>query len=333
MLQLILSSLGLILCFFVLTISGKYLVNISIKLARNIGVSDVIIGTTIMAVTTGAPTLLVSIIAFISHQQDIALGNLIGTNYVNLGLALGIPAFMTTIMVKQEVFEKEIPLYFAITALFTSLIIDKEITRIDGILLIVFLVAAWLVIIQYAFLHKNKDTEEDFKKVIDLKQEAQDKKEVLKQLLELGLLILVLLVASLGISLLTPVFSQVTGISSYLLGMTLVGVGTSIPTIAAGIVAARKGNNDLIVGNVFGGNILNLGLGIGLLAIIHPFSIGTGVVNDTFFVNLYGAIIVILILAEMRLLGKNKTLSRISGIVMVITYLVYTAISIMSATH
>lgn len=333
MLQLILSSLGLILCFFVLTISGKYLVNISIKLARNIGVSDVIIGTTIMAVTTGAPTLLVSIIAFISRQQDIALGNLIGTNYVNLGLALGIPAFMTTIMVKQEVFEKEIPLYFAITALFTSLIIDKEITRIDGILLIVFLVAAWLVIIQYAFLHKNKDTEEDFKKVIDLKQEAQDKKEVLKQLLELGLLILVLLVASLGISLLTPVFSQVTGISSYLLGMTLVGVGTSIPTIAAGIVAARKGNNDLIVGNVFGGNILNLGLGIGLLAIIHPFSIGTGVVNDTFFVNLYGAIIVILILAEMKLLGKNKTLSRISGIVMVITYLVYTAISIISATH
>lgn len=333
MLQFIFSIVGLVLCFAVLTISGKYLVNISIKLARNVGVSDVIIGTTIMAITTGAPTLLVSIIAFISHQQDIALGNLIGTNYVNLGLALGIPAFMTTIMVKQEVFEKEIPLYFAITALFTSLIIDKEITRIDGVLLVVFLIAAWLVIVQYAFLHKNKDTEEDFKKVVDLRHDEQDKKETVKQLLELGLLILVLLVASLGISFLTPIFSQFTGISSYLLGMTLVGVGTSIPTIAASIVAAKKGNNDLIVGNVFGGNILNLGLGVGLLAIIRPFAVEGGVVNDTFFVNLYGAIIVILILAEMRLLGKNKTLSRISGLIMIATYLVYTSISIISSLH
>jgi cation:H+ antiporter len=111
---LLLSTIGLAVCFILLTFSGKYLVNFSIKLARNLGVSDVLIGTTLVALTTGAPTLLVSIMAFIGHQQDIALGNLIGTNYVNLGLALGIPAFMTTIVVKQEVFEKEIPLYLSL---------------------------------------------------------------------------------------------------------------------------------------------------------------------------------------------------------------------------
>lgn len=331
MTQLILSLTGILICLFILTISGKYLVNVSVRLARNLGVSDVIIGTTLVAFMSGAPTLLVSIIAFASNQQDIALGNLIGTNYVNLGLALGIPAFMTTLVIKQEVFEKEIPLYFAFAALFTSLIIDKQLTRSDGIILILFLVAAWLVIIQYAFLHKNKDVENDFKEVIAQEHGRRNVSDVGKEIFHIVLLFTVLLVASFGISILTPVFSQATGISSYLLGLTLVGVGTSIPTITASIVAAKQGNNDLIVGNVFGGNILNLGLGIGLLSILKPFEVQSGVMGDTFFVNLYGAIIVILILSEMKLLGKNKTLSRLSGLIMITTYLVYTAITIVTA--
>jgi len=331
--ELLLSTLGLVICFVILTLCGKYLVNISIKLARNIGVSDVLIGTTLVALMTGAPTLLVSVMAFIGNQQDIALGNLIGTNYVNLGLALGIPAFMTTIMVKQEVFEKEIPLYFAITALFTALIIDQQVSRLDGIILVLFLIAAWVIIIQYGYHHKNKDTDEDFKNVVGLKHQKVDAQDVGKQLLSIAILIFVILVASLGITLLTPVFSQATGISNYLLGLTLVGIGTSIPTIAASIVAAKQGNNDLIVGNVFGGNILNLGLGIGLLAIINPINVPQGVLNDTVFVNIYGAVIVILVLAEMGLFGKMKTLSRLSGIIIVVTYLAYTVYTIVTATR
>ena len=330
---LLLSTLGLIVCFVILTFSGKYLVNISIKLARNIGVSDVLIGTTLVALMTGAPTLLVSIMAFVGNQHDIALGNLIGTNYVNLGLALGIPAFMTTIIVKQEVFEKEIPLYFAITALFTALVIDKEVSRLDGVILLLFLIAAWVVIIQYGFFHKNREVEEDFKKVIDLKTKKPNAQEVGKQLFNISVLILVILIASFGITLLTPIFSQATGISSYILGLTLVGIGTSIPTIVASIVAAKKGNNDLIVGNVFGGNILNIGLGIGLLAIINPINVPQGVLNDTVFVNIYGAVIVILVLAEMRLIGKMKSLSRLSGIIIVVTYLAYTVFTIISTTR
>jgi cation:H+ antiporter len=330
---LLLSTLGLIVCFLILTFCGKYLVNISIKLARNIGVSDVLIGTTLVALMTGAPTLLVSIMAFVGNQHDIALGNLIGTNYVNLGLALGIPAFMTTIMVKQEVFEKEIPLYFAITALFTALIIDKQVSRMDGIILALFLIAAWVVVIQYGYFHKNKEVEEDFKKVVGLRNQKINAQDVGKQLISIALLVLVILIASFGITLLTPIFSQATGISNYILGLTLVGIGTSIPTIVASIVAAKKGNNDLIVGNVFGGNILNLGLGIGLLAIINPINVPQGVINDTVFVNIYGAVIVILVLAEMRLFGKMKTLSRLSGIIIVVTYLAYTVYTIVTATQ
>lgn len=322
---LLLSSLGLILCFGILTICGKALVNISIRLARNIGVSDVIIGTTLAAFVTGAPTLLVSIMAFVNNQPDIALGNLIGTNYVNLGLALGIPAFMTTIIVKQEVFEKEIPLYFAITALFTALIIDKQLTLTDGLILILFLVSAWVIIIQYGFLHKNKEVEEDFKNVVGFKHHKTNTGAVGKELLSIAGLIFMLLVASLGITLLTPMFSEVTGISSYLLGLTLVGIGTSIPTIVASIVAAKTNNNDLIVGNVFGGNVLNLGLGIGVLSVIRQIPVTDGVINDTVFVNIYGAIVVILILAEMKLLGRMKTLSKLSGFIMIFTYLCYTA--------
>lgn len=331
--SLLLSSLGLLGCFVILTLSGKYLVNISIRLAKNLGVSNVIIGTTITALVTGAPTLLVSIMAFVNNQADIALGNLIGTNYVNLGLALGIPAFMTTIMVKQEVFEKEIPLYFAITALFTALILDRTLTITDGVVLILFLISAWVIIIQYGFLHKNKDTEDDFKKVVGLKNHKANINAVGKELITIIVLIFVLLATSLGITLLTPVFSQATGISNYLLGLTLVGVGTSIPTIVASIVAAKTDNNDLIVGNVFGGNILNLGLGIGILATLREIPIGNSLVNDITFVNIYGAVIVILILAEMRLLGRMKTLSRLSGFIMIFTYICYTVFTVYMAVQ
>jgi cation:H+ antiporter len=211
---------------------------------------------------------------------------------------------MTTIIVKQEVFEKEIPLYFAITALFTALIIDRQLTLTDGIILIFFLVSAWVIIIQYGFLHKNKDAEEDFKNVVGFKDHKVNVKTVGKELFSIAFLLFLLLISSLGVTLLTPILSEITGLSNYLLGLTLVGVGTSIPTIVASIVAAKTNNNDLIVGNVFGGNVLNLGLGIGILSVIRQIPVSDGVINDTVFVNIYGAIIVILVLAEMNYLAE-----------------------------
>lgn len=328
MVQLFFLLIGITVCLVILALSGKYLVNVSVKLARTIGISDVIIGTTLVALMTGAPTLLVSIIAFRNGQLDMALGNLIGTNYVNLGLALGIPAFMTTIMVKQEVFEKEIPLYFAITALFTSLVIDRNIDRQDGIILVLFLIAAWIILIQYAFIHKTKKTESEFTELIEQKNTHRSINDIGKELLEIIGLFTLLLLGSFGISMLTPSLSAQTGISTYILGLTLVGIGTSIPTVIASISAAKHGNNDIIVGNVFGGNILNIGLGIGVLSIIKPFSIGNNIVNDVFFINLYGAIIVILILAEMKLLGKSKTLSKLSGLIMISVYILYTILTV-----
>jgi len=321
MLNTIFVFTGLIICLIILFFSGKSLVKLSVEIARKLGVSDVFIGTTLIALTTGIPTLLVSLLTFLTKQPDVALGNLIGTNYVNIGLALGIPAFLTTILVKKEVFEKEIPLYFSLMALFTSFILDGNLSKFEGILLLIFLLAAWGIIIQYGI--------SSHKKLIIQKNEVQEKTKITtKEILSVLLIFLIILVSSLGISFFTPIFAMYTGINSYILGLTLIGVGTSVPTIAAGIVAAKDGNTDIIVGNVFGGNILNITLGIGLLAIIKPIQISSLAINDLLFVNIYGAIIVILILAEMRFLGKNKTLSRISGLIMIITYLGYLAITI-----
>lgn len=312
---------GTIVCLIVLFFSGKFLVKLSIDIAQKLGVSNVFIGTTLIALTTGIPTLLVSLIAFLTKQTDVALGNLIGTNYVNIGLALGIPAFLTTILVKKEVFEKEIPLYFSLMALFTSFILDGNLSKFEGILLLIFLLAAWSIIIQYGISsHKEMTIQE-----IEILERT---KVAPKKILSVFVIFSVILAASLGISYLAPLLSIYTGINSYILGLTLIGVGTSIPTITAGIVAAKQGNTDIIVGNVFGGNILNITLGIGLLAIIKPIQISSLAINDLLFVNIYGAIIVILILAEMRFLGKNKTLSQISGLIMIITYLGYLAFTI-----
>ncbi len=321
MLSTIFVFVGIAICLVVLFFSGKSLVKISTNIARKLGVSDVFIGTTLVALTTGIPTLLVSLIAFLTNQTDIALGNLIGTNYVNIGLALGIPAFLTTIIVKKEVFEKEIPLYFSLMALFTSFILDGNLSKLEGILLLIFLLAAWGIIIQYG-ISSHKELEQQEAKTLE--KTKVNSKEILSVLF----IFLIIFASSLGISFLTPLFAQYTGTNSYILGLTLIGIGTSIPTITAGIIAAKAGNTDIIVGNVFGGNILNVTLGIGLLAIIKPLQINSLAINDLLFVNIYGAIIVILILAEMRFLGKNKTLSQISGLIMIITNLVYLDITI-----
>lgn len=324
---LIISIIITILSLFFLIKGADWLLDGAIYIARKRKISALVIGSTIVAVGTVLPTIAVNLalLLFTKSGSDIAMGNMIGTNYVNLGLALGIPAFMTTIITKYNVFEKEIPLYLAISGLLTSFALDRVITRIEGFSLFFIYIIILLIIYQYASREKREKNGDFDEKVVSKDIETAPVKPLKAPGLMIALGIVVLVGAAFALTIFAPQMASAMGISSYIVGLTIVGVGTSLPTIVASIKAAQKNHIDIILGNVFGGNIVNIGIGLGFPAIFRTIALNSESVGDIYLFNFYNIVILLFILVEMRLLGKNKALSRVSGIVIVTIYLVYVA--------
>ncbi|KKR05501.1 MAG: Inner membrane protein YrbG [candidate division WS6 bacterium GW2011_GWF2_39_15] len=305
---------------FFLIFASNLVLNGAIGIAKRFKLSPLVIGSTIVAFGGILPTIAVSIaiVFFDPFNIDIAIGNMVGTNYVNLGLALGIPAFLTDIITKYNVFEKEIPLYLAITALVTAFAANADISQPEGFLILIAYAMIALIIFQYSSRERKSDVK---KAEMDIPNPGQTNTAKIILSILSGMIILILAAFSLTYS--APILATSLGVSPYIIGLTLVGIGTSLPTIVASIQAAKKGYIDIILGNVFGGNIINLGIGIGLPAVFHSLKLDNEAIADIYFTNIYNFIILIIILIEMKLLGGNKALSRVSGIVIVGIYLLY----------
>jgi cation:H+ antiporter len=325
----ILNSLILIASLYFLVVAAKWMLDGAINIAQKAGLSPLIIGSTIVAFGTILPSVAVNlvILVFSPEQMEIAVGNMLGTNYVNLGLALGLPAFITNIVTKYQVFEKEIPLYLSLLALFTVFGFDMNISPFEGFMILVAYIAVSFIIYQYA---SRERTETKVKmSEVDAKLEVKSSQTKSILLIVVGLIALVASAIALVYS--APVVASYLGISSYIVGLTVVGVGTSLPTIVASIEAAKRNDIDIILGNVFGGNIINIGLGAGLPAIFHNIPLTGEAVSDLYFTTIFNFVILICILAEMKLLGEHKTLSKVSGGIIVAMYLGYIILKIVQA--
>lgn len=322
---LLISTVITILSLFFLIKGADWLLDGAIDIAEKYHISPIVIGSTIVAVGTVLPTVAVNIALILSNNPniDIAVGNMVGTTYVNLGLALGIPAFMTTIITKYYVFEKEIPLYLAVCGLLTSFAIDRVVTRFEGLSIFLVYIVILLIIYQYSLREKREENGKIKKEEVTVEQPKTKFSRMPVVKIAVGLTVLIS--AAFALTIYAPLMASALGISTYIVGLTIVGVGTSLPTIVAGIKAAQKNHIDIILGNVFGGNIVNIGLGMGFPAIFRSFTLGQEAVNDIYFTNIYNIIILLAIMVEMKLLGKNNSLSRVSGIIIVSIYVAYIA--------
>lgn len=299
----------------------------AVAIAKILHVSELTIASTIIAIGTGLPTIAVNMALLFTQNgnYDILLGNALGTNFVNIGLALGIPALLVTMTLKYEVFEKEIPLYLGIVGVLTAFSLDGMISMLEGIILLVAYVVTLVIIYQYS---KREQVHDEYEKEIHLNTSTIGNiktKEIgiYKSSLYIALGTVVLVVASLLLTKLAPMISIYSGLSLYVIGLTIVGVGTSLPTIATSIRASLKGYNDIVVGNVFGGTIANIALAIGLPAIFVNLPLGTEGVNDLYLFSILSLIVIFFLLIEMKLLGKSKALNRLSGIVIISFYIYY----------
>ena len=324
----ILFDILIILCSLSLLILGaEWLLQGAVTIARRKKISDLAIASTLIAFGTGLPTIAVNIalMCISPNGMDVVVGNALGTNFVNIGLGLGISASIVAINTKYQVFEKEITIFLALSAVLVSTVFDSKVNRIEGLLLFsIYLVTLYIL---YQYSHRENVGEVD-KTQIDLNTSTISNtvtKEISMWKVSLRVLIgiVFLSVFSVILAFMTERFALDFGISEYILGLTVIGVGTSLPMIVTSIRSAFKGYTDIILGNVFGSTIANIGLGLGIPAIIGTLSFNQEAVLDLYLFNILNVFVILSILIEGKILGKNKILTRPIGLIILICYFVY----------
>ncbi|MGB1318724.1 MAG: calcium/sodium antiporter, partial [Flavobacteriales bacterium] len=276
---------------------------------------EIVIGLTVVAFGTSAPELAVNIIASINGNNGLAIGNIVGSNIANVLLILGVAGTITSLTVQKNTVWREIPFSLFAALLLGFLVNDQlsgdsqtdQISRADGLILI----AMFALFLFYTFrLGKNNLTEE--------LPEADDARPMWKSvgMLVLGLAGLVIggkWIVEGAVSL-----ALLFGYSESFVGFTIVAIGTSLPELATAVVAVRKGNTDLAIGNVIGSNIFNIFWVLGLSATISPMDFNP---DDNFSVLLNIACSAVLF--GLLFIGKRQTLQKWQGMLLLLAYLGY----------
>ena len=232
-------------------------------LARRMSVPEIVIGLTIVAAGTSAPELFVSMVSALKGTPDLAVGNVVGSNTMNCMLIVGTAAMVAPMTISRSTVRKDIPFSVGASALLILLGLDAFLGRIDGILLLV----AFAVFMYYTFTVATKGNPQDGAPIHNV--QAPLWCDIVFVLLGLGCLIV-------GSNLFVDSASSVAaelGVSEGVIGLTIVAGGTSLPELATSVVAARKGQSAIAIGNVIGSNVFNILLILGLTAAVSPMQI------------------------------------------------------------
>lgn len=311
MLTLFLFFLG----FAALVKGADLLVEGASSLAQRLGISTLVIGLTIVSFGTSAPELVVNLSASFSHNTDIAIGNILGSNIVNILLILGLSALFYPLTVGPGTVRKEIP--FALLAviviylLANDMLIDggatSALTRIDGFVLMSF----FAIFLYYIFEISRENTTS-----LETRPTSTDSPTRSVIMIVIGLIGLVL--GGTWIVDGAVVFATNLGVSQAMIGLTIIAIGTSLPELATSVVAAYKKNVDIAIGNIIGSNILNIFFILGISATISPLPFAT-----TFTSDLWMTLFATVLLFASLFVGKRHTLERWQGVLFVLIYIAY----------
>ena len=305
---LLLQIVLLVIGFTMLVKGADYFVDGAAGIATKFGISQLVVGLTIVAMGTSAPEAAVSITGAMSGAADIAVGNVVGSNILNILIILGVTGVIATIAVQKSTLMIEMPFMLAITVLLIVLgMTGNEITFIEGVIFWICFIA-YLV---YLYFLAKKGTEE----------ETTEDRPIWKLLLFI-LVGGVVVVWGANISVDAAVaIATAIGLSEKLIGLTIVALGTSLPELVASVTAARKGNADIAIGNIVGSNIFNILFVLGTSALIIPIPYQSAFLFDGIIAVLAG---VVLWVATIR----KRELNRTWGIIMLLCYAAYLAYSL-----
>ncbi len=300
-LQLLLLALG----FTMLVKGADWFVDGASGLARKFGIPQLVIGLTIVAMGTSVPEAAVSITAALKGSADIAVGNVVGSNILNILIILGLASVIIPIAIQKSTLRVEIPFMIAITIIFVFLGRSGAcISRAEG----VFLWVLFLVYLGYLFVLAKNTREE--------KQTGEEKTLKLLLYILFGAIVVVF-GSNITVESATKI-AKILGVGDRFIGLTIVALGTSLPELVTSVVAAKKGNADIAVGNIVGSNIFNILFVLGTSALITPVPYQAEFLVDGIFAIAAGALL--------WLAGfPRKRLSRYSGIIMLLCYSIYFA--------
>ena len=261
---------GLVALFF----GAEWLVKGAARIALMVGISPLVVGLTVVAFGTSAPELLVCLEANADGFPDVALGNVIGSNICNIGLILGIAAIMRPIQIHRQIIRKEMPILLVVSVLFVWMLHNGMVSRMEGVLLFAGVVVYTVVSIVQS---RKEENQEDFGELDEADIEAAKKAGAKDVLINVGWILFGLVVLKFGSDYLVhggDYVARYIGIDDAIIALLLFAFGTSLPELATSIVAVRKGEGDLIVGNAIGSCIFNLLAVMGLTAMVKPIAEG-----------------------------------------------------------
>ncbi|MEF1288725.1 calcium/sodium antiporter [Vibrio sp. M260118] len=292
-------------------------------LARNIGISPLVIGMTILAMGSSAPEMMVSATAALDGKTDTAVGNVLGSNIANIALILGITALIKPLSISSGVLRRELPLMIGVTLLAGILLWDSHLGFYEGVLLFVLFAAFILTMLRISRNEqKNGDAliEEQESEVPEGVSNAKAAMWVV-----IGLIILPLAADELVDN--AVIIAQYFGMSDLVIGLTIIAVGTSLPELAASLAGVMKGEDDMAVGNIIGSNVFNILAVMGIPGILNPSVLSEYAMGRDFWVMLG----VSLLLVAMAL-GKSRSINRFEGAALFCCFIGYQAYLVMNMT-
>ncbi|MFA9240564.1 MAG: calcium/sodium antiporter [Candidatus Paceibacteria bacterium] len=303
--------------FAILVWSADKFVDGAASTARHLGMPSLLIGILIVGFGTSAPEMVVSAIAAMEDNPSLALGNALGSNIVNIALILGVTAIVAPITVNSKIVKKEIPLLLLIVLASGYLLFDNTLTFNEGLILLFgfFSLVGWSI---FAAIKGKGDA---------LESEMEDELVEHAMSLKVGiiwlLIGLVLLIASSRLLVWGAVgIAHEFGVSDLIIGLTIVALGTSLPELAASVIAARKGEYDIAIGNVVGSNMFNILAVIGIATVIAPMNnIPFEVLQRDWIVML--ALTIALLVMAYGFKGKDGKITRLEGTILIICYVAY----------
>ncbi len=287
---------------------GNFLVTGSVRFARALKISPFVIGATVIAFGTSTPELAVALRAALEGTHELAMGNVIGSNIANIGIVLGLTAFMIPLSIAPARFKRESPPLLFASLLIVVIAWDLKVDCYEGF----FMICLLGIYVWRSFRHKENFTEEQDDEIQFLAGQSFSV-QIFLILVGLGFLIggaEFLVAGGVGIA-------RSLGISEWFIGITIVAIGTSLPEIVSSIIAAKRGHGEMAIGNIFGSNIFNILMVLGLTATIYPLHINEPIRPDLLITSAVTG----LFLGMIRY--GNYSLGKLKGATLILVYCVY----------
>ena len=316
------SFLFLIIGFALLIKGADVFVEGASSIAKKFNVPSMIIGLTIVAMGTSAPEAAVSITSSLAGQNDMSVANVVGSNFFNILVVLGVSSIIAKLPVQKETIKQDTPFLILVSGLLLIFGINLKLGRIEGIALLALFTYFLVNTIKSAKMATDSTSSETGETAIAIETESSSQ-------ISLPKTILVSLIGFVGIvvggdMVVNSATSIATsfGMSANLVGLTIVAVGTSLPEFVTSIVAIKKGETEIAIGNVIGSNLFNILLVLGLAATINPIAMSMSAFIDIVFM-------VLITLLLYMFMKKDNSLVKKQGIILVVLYIAYMAYTIM----